>query len=296
MHAARLSQTRLPRVEPVHLVGCTVDGRYRMDRLLGEGGMGHVFGGVRLEDDHPVAIKVLRQQLVDNEGETLRFEREVDTLRNLDAHPNIVEFYDAGRALSGEPALVTELLTGKTVYEIIGKRRRLAPHLVVQIARQALNGLAHVHEHGVVHRDVKPSNIFLTRNPDGTGCVKLIDFGLALEPGSADVRLTMEGRVVGTVWYLAPEQVARRRITGAADVYSMGVVLYRALAGFHPIDEKGPARTLVAHLRVPPKRVDWEAIEVPAGLGRLVMECLRKDPRDRPGDAATLRDELARWA
>lgn len=284
--------------EPEHLPGTVVAGsggrQYRIGASLGAGGMGHVFAGVSLDDGAPVAIKVLRAELVDTAGELSRFEREVETLRRFQDcdHPNLVRFIDSGTTVSGEPVLVTELLRGKCMQAVLGRDRRLPPRLVAQLARQALHGLAHIHRAGVVHRDLKPANIFLAANADGSGSAKLIDFGLALEPGSEDIRLTVQGRIVGTVWYLSPEQVSRGTITTSSDLYSLGVVLYRALTGFHPIHEKGPALTLIAHLRTDPTPVDWASLGIDPALGALVMTCLAKDPAARPASAAALRDAL----
>ncbi len=275
-----------------HLIGTTLQGRYRFESLLGQGGMSYVYLGTRLKDDfRKVAIKVLRPELSSSKSNVLRFEREVKTMRRL-KHRNILRYYGWGRSDFGELSLVTELLVGLSLADLLKQQTTLTPRRATQLIIATLDGLHEAHSKGIIHRDIKPGNIFLTRRPSGREVVKLLDFGLALRPAKDQNRITQTGRIAATPYYAAPEQVKRAAITPATDLYAIGVLMYRMLTGMLPIDEGVAVKTLMAHVKKAPRVPYWERHGVPHALGDIVMSCLEKSPENRPSSAVELRNHL----
>ncbi|HKO91541.1 MAG TPA: serine/threonine-protein kinase [Polyangiaceae bacterium] len=213
-------------------VGKCLQGRYRIEAPLGAGGVGKVYRARHLALDRSVALKVLRKQHNEHWGSRQRFEREARALGTL-THPHIVAVTDFGIE-EDVPFLVMELLEG----ESLESRLRAGPleaELAHRCARELLAGLAFVHERGLVHRDVKPGNIFLARTEQGSSCVKLLDFGLAkLVVTANDAQLTRSGEVFGTPAYMAPEQVTGEASDARTDVYAAGLVLFEMFAGRRP--------------------------------------------------------------
>ncbi len=286
--------TALPeaRSDGSHLLGTILNEKYKFESHLGEGGMSLVYQGTHVSSGTPVAIKVLRSKLSNAKANIRRFDREVRTLRRFDHH-NILTFYDYGRTEFGEVAMVTELLEGCSLKDLIKSQPWVEWPRMVRVAIQVLDALAHAHGKGVVHRDIKPGNIFLQGGPDRTDKVKLLDFGLHLKPTADEARLTMQGRIAGTPFYVAPEQVLRGDITTAADLYALGVVLFRGCTGLLPFDEGSITKTLMAHVRKPVREVFWDHHGVPPEVARLILACLEKRPEDRPQSASELRNQLA---
>src|SRR5919198_2157609 len=210
--------------EPDELVG----GRYRLERSLGNGGMGEVFVAVDTVLDRRVALKRLSPALTDDEPTRTRFFREARALARINS-PNVVAVFDA--AANGEPPLVMELIEGTTLRDELRRTRRIPPERAAAIGAGVAAGLAAAHAQGVIHRDVKPSNIFL--KPDGEP--KVGDFGIArLERG--DQTLTTTGQAFGSPAYIAPEQATGGRVDARADLYSLGCVLYEMVAGRPPFE------------------------------------------------------------
>jgi eukaryotic-like serine/threonine-protein kinase len=251
-------------------------GRYRLERPLGHGGMASVYLAHDAELDRPVAVKLLAESLAGDSAFRRRFLREARLAARL-SHPNVVAVYDAGEADGGRPYIVMEYVDGTTL-EGCGP---LPPDEAVGLAVQACHGLAHAHAAGLVHRDVKPHNLLL--RTDGT--LKVADFGIAR--AAEATALTQVGSVLGTAAYLAPEQAAGEEVTAAADVYSLGAVLYELLAGRPPYQ---PAS--LADLADPPeiRPVGELAPDVPRRVEDAVMRALARNPAYRPASA----DELAR--
>jgi eukaryotic-like serine/threonine-protein kinase len=259
-------------------------GRYAVERTLGTGGMAVVYLARDEELGRPVAIKVLDGRFTGDGEFRERFVREARMAAGL-AHPNIVSIYDAGEE-DGRPFIVMECVEGTTLAEEVARRRRLPPHEVVDLALQACGGLAHAHDAGLVHRDVKPQNLLLRED----GVLKIADFGIAR---SADApQLTQVGTVLGTARYLSPEQAAGEQVTAAADLYSLGAVLYELLTGQPPRNFESLAELGAGHAQ-PIAPVHELAPEVSEPLEDVVMRSLAKNPAYRPRSAAALAHELA---
>jgi eukaryotic-like serine/threonine-protein kinase len=259
-------------------------GRYAVERTLGAGGMAVVYLARDAELGRPVAIKVLSEPYTADEEFRERFLREARMAAGL-AHPSIVAIYDAGED-DGRPFIVMEYVAGSTLAEEVARRQRLPSEEVVDLAVQACDGLAHAHDAGLVHRDVKPQNLLL--RPDGV--LKIADFGIARAVEAT--QLTKVGTVLGTAEYLSPEQAAGRQVTAAADLYSLGAVLYELLTGRPPYRFESLAELAAARERaIAPVRE--LAPEVPEPLEDVVMRCLARNPAFRPESADALARELA---
>jgi serine/threonine protein kinase len=263
----------------------TVGGRYRIERPLGHGGMASVYLGLDTELERQVAIKLLAENLAGDEDLRERFVREARLAARL-SDPNIVSVYDAGED-DGRPYIVMEHVDGETFADLLARQGRLAPDEARELAAQAARGLAHAHEAGLVHRDVKPQNLILRR--DGT--VKIADFGIAR--AAEGTALTQAGTVLGTAAYLAPEQAMGEDVTAAADVYSLGAVLYELLTGRPPFEFESLADLAERQRRMEITPVRELAPEVPPELEDVVMRCLARNPAYRPGSAGELASLLS---
>jgi eukaryotic-like serine/threonine-protein kinase len=254
--------------------------RYTVERKLGRGGMATVYLAQDTVLDRPVALKVLAEHLADDEDFRERFLREARLAAKL-VHPNVVQVYDANEDERG-PFIVMEYVDGHTLADELKRRGRLPPAEVVAIGIQVCSALEAAHEAGLVHRDIKPQNILL--RPDGR--VKIADFGIARSLTAT--RHTEIGTVLGTAAYLAPEQARGERVTPAADIYSLGVVLYEMLTGRTPFEANTlPALVLQREQGklTPPHDL---APDVPLALERVIMPCLALQPEQRPASAAQL--------
>jgi serine/threonine protein kinase len=260
-------------------------GRYRIEDVLGRGGMASVYLARDAELERPVAVKVLAEHLADQPSFHDRFLREARLAAQL-SHPNIVQVFDVGEE-DGSPFIVMECVEGTTLADERKERGRLDPDEVVDLALQICGGLEHAHAAGLVHRDIKPQNLLL--RPDGT--VKIADFGIARAAEST--RLTQMGSVLGTAAYLSPEQALGEEVTAAADLYSLGCVLYELLTGRTPYVFETLPELVVKHQKevIPPVRELRP--EVPERLETAVMHALARNPDYRPESAAALAEELA---
>ncbi len=262
-------------------------GTWVIDQELGRGGMGHVY---RAHEDAPAgegrvaAVKVLAPELAQEEGFRQRFEREIEVLQKLN-HPRIVRFYDAG-VQDGHYYYVMEYLPGPALDAILEEGGRLTWKEVLDVALQLCPALKVAHDHGVIHRDLKPQN--LLRAADGS--VKLTDFGIATM--FAAQRLTITGGLVGTAEYLSPEQAAGKPVTARSDLYSLGVVLYTLLTGRCPFEGETALELMHKHRYGqfdPPRRV---VPDVPHELDEIVCSLLEKDAARRPANALMLQRQL----
>ncbi len=266
------------------MIGDVLSGRYRVTRLLGRGGMSAVWLARDDVLDRDVAVKMLHIRRLESAEAVERFEREARTLASL-THQGIVTVIDRGDD-HGRPFIVFEYVRGRDLRERIEDEGRLPLMDVLAIGEQVADALAYAHARGVIHRDVKPHNILLT--PDGQP--KLTDFGIARvleEPG-----LTMDGRVLGTGDYLAPEQAAGEPLDERADVYALGVLLYHALIGEVPFHADSYLETARLHANAPIPSVRDVRPELPERLDQIIRHALAKRPEDRYADCGELRDDL----
>ncbi len=264
-------------------IGSVLDGRYRIDAILGAGGMGRVYRAEHTGIGRPVAIKVLHSDLNRNREAAQRFQREAIASGRLD-HPNIVNVSDFGVVDDGPCYLVMEVLDGESLGTRLERDKRIPWREAIQILRGVLMGLRHAHERGVVHRDIKPDNVFLTYK-DGELVVKILDFGIAkLFAGNADdPASTRAGLTVGTPAYLSPEQAVGGEIKPASDLYSSTILLFEMLTGHAPFEDKDPLAMLGAHVSREPPRVAEVApdVAIPAALEDVIQRGLIKTSSDR---------------
>ncbi len=259
-------------------------GRYRLDRPLGRGGMGEVWAGHDVRLRRPVAVKILRPDLARDVEARQRFEAEATAAAQL-VDPHVVAIFDTGED-EGVPYIVMELLSGETLRDVLD-RGPVDPARARAVADQVLAALTVAHGAGIVHRDIKPGNV-LRAGPDAW---KLADFGIA-KSLEATADLTMTGLVPGTPAYLAPERLAGRPASPAADLYSVGVVLYEALSGRRPFAADSPIATVHAIQTVAPVPLDQIAPGVDPALVAVVTRAMRRDPRRRFASAAAMRAAL----
>jgi eukaryotic-like serine/threonine-protein kinase len=264
----------------------TAYGRFRIDGTLGRGGMAVVYLAHDTELGRPVAVKVLADHGMEDHSFRARFAREARIAAGL-THPNVVQVFDVGEE-AGRPFIVMEYVEGETLGDELRRERRLPPERVIDVARQCCAGLACAHAAGLVHRDIKPQNLLVTAD----GAVKIADFGVA--HALDQTRLTLTGSIVGTARYLAPEQTVSTRVTGAADVYALGVVMYELLTGRPPHAGDSLPELVLAKRRESAKPPRALRPEIPAQLDAAVVSCLAAAPERRPtaaGLAEALTDE-----
>ena len=276
---------------PTLEVGQTIAGRYRILRLVGEGGMGSVYEALQLSLGRPLALKVLHPHIVRVPGVPERFKREAEVLARL-RHPGSVEVLDYG--VEGEHLfLAMELLQGETVEERVLREGLLSVPRVMEVGVRVLEVLEAAHALGIVHRDLKPTNLFFETH-DGAERVKVLDFGLAALVGEDAARLTRTGLAVGTPGFMPPEQLRGQQVDGRSDLYALGCVLYELLSGTPPFPTTFSAELTAAHLYQPvrPLRQVRPDRDIPAALEAVVLKALEKLPSARPPDAASMRREL----
>jgi serine/threonine protein kinase len=270
-------------------------GPYEILGVLGAGGMGEVYRARDTRLDREVAIKVLPEMLSKDAEALTRFEREAKAVAAL-SHPNILALHDVSTDGDGPAYAVMELLSGETLGAAL-EHGPLPPRKAVEIAGQVARGLGSAHDGGVVHRDIKPDNLFLA--PDGR--VKILDFGLAALTGFGDVdtsassatltSLTSPGTVMGTINYMSPEQARGAAAGAASDIFSLGSVLYEMLTGRKPFERETAPETMTAILREDPPEIDRDGVS--PSVARIVQRCLEKVPEQRVrtrGHVADLRD------
>ncbi|MDQ3034447.1 MAG: serine/threonine protein kinase [Myxococcota bacterium] len=290
--------------------GSVVAGRYRIERLLGVGGMGAVYEATQVAIDRRVALKVVRADFAGDVAMAARFQREARAASAVH-HPNVVMVHDFGQGDDGTLFLVMELLAGESLLQRMRRERCVPPRDAVRIACEVLSALEAAHEAGVVHRDLKPDNVLLLDKPQVSSsapagaALKVLDFGIARivdragaegGPRPSDAAgLTEVGQMLGTPRYMSPEAVARLPVGPAADLYSLGAILFEMIAGRPVFTEKEPVILMGHHLRTPAPRLRETApagVYVPRPLDDLVTALLSKLPTDRPGSAATVRKAL----
>lgn len=261
-------------------------GRWVIEKEIGRGGMGRVYLAHNGTDKDPVAIKILGEELAQDPGFLERFQREITVLSQLD-HPNIVRFIEAGNE-GGIYFYAMEYIEGSSMDTLLESRGRLPWGEVLELGKQLCPALKHAHDHGIIHRDIKPHN--LLRTADGT--VKLTDFGIAKL--FASPQITQTGGVVGTAEFLSPEQALGKPASRRSDLYSLGVVFYLLLTGRTPFKGESSADLLHKHVYARFDRPQQWVPEIPFELDEVICQLLEKAPDKRPGDALVLLRMLER--
>jgi eukaryotic-like serine/threonine-protein kinase len=275
-------------------VGRMLDEKYCVEERLGAGGMGAVYRARHLLMDRPVAIKFLHQRLVEDEAARGRFQIEARAAVKLQ-HPNAVSVTDFGQTSEGCVYIVMELLEGRTLREILSREAPIETARAISMMLQASDAVAAAHEAGIIHRDLKPLNILVTQSADLPAVVKVLDFGIAKFSTDEDedaTGLIQSNSVIGTPRYMSPEQYHGDELTAAADVYSLGVILYEMLTGMVPFSGSTPAEIGQKHVNDLPHSPREIVAAIPEDIERLVLHALEKQPADRPANAGEFRREL----
>ena len=276
------------------LTGKVLDDRYEVISVLGKGGMGVVYRAKQKIIDRPVALKVLRRELIQDESSVKRFLVEAKASSSLRS-PHTITLYDFGITQEGLLYFTMEMLEGTVLTEAILEDSPFPPARAGRIILQACESLKEAHAAGILHRDLKPDNIFLIPGPDGKEHVKVLDFGIAkiLDDGASE-SITKTGMVCGTPMYLSPEQAVGKPLDARSDAYSLGIILYEMLSGEPPFVDATPVGVLMKQVSEAPAPISARKpeVKIPAALERFLMLVLSKDPDDRPKDIAEMSARL----
>jgi eukaryotic-like serine/threonine-protein kinase len=278
---------REPQITSTGGLGVFGEGRYRLTRRLGRGGMAEVFAAQDSRLGRTVAIKVLRPDLAEDAIARMRFTREAHAVASLNHHA-VVAVYDTGEEAHGQetvPYIVMELVEGHTVRELLQSEEPPPVDQALIITAGILEALAYSHRHGIVHRDIKPANVIITN----TGAVKVMDFGIARALTGATSTMTQTGMVMGTPQYLSPEQALGKAVDHRSDLYATGCMLYELLTLRPPFTGDTPLSVVYQHVQDPPVPPSQANGRVPAMLDALVLRSLAKDPDDRFQSADEMR-------
>lgn len=262
------------------MIGKRVSGRYKLLEVIGDGGMAIVYRAKDLILDRDVAVKVLRSEFNKDEDFIRRFKREAESATSLD-HPNIVSIYDVGED-EEIYFIVMEYVQGKTLKQYIKEHGKISVEESLHIMKQIVSGMAVAHDHGIIHRDIKPHNILITEN----GTAKLTDFGIALAITSATI--THTNSILGSVHYFSPEQARGGIANAKSDIYSFGAVLYEMVTGRVPFVGDSPVSVALKHLQenvIEPRRLNPE---IPQSVENIVLKSLAKNPLRRYDSAEEL--------
>ena len=273
----------------MEMIGRLISGRYRLIAPLGDGGMATIWRAVDEQLDREVAVKLLRPQFSTDPGFAARFKQEARAAAGL-SHPNIVNVYDYGTdGADGDQYIVMELVEGRDLSAVLRERGTVSTDDAVRIAIGVASALEVAHRKGIVHRDVKPGNILITDDGD----VKVTDFGIAR--AVAEASMTVTGTTLGSVHYFSPEQARGDEVTGASDVYALGIVLYEMLTGKRPFEGDSAAAVALRRLNEDPLPPSATGVPVAPGLERIIMRALAREPEDRFPDAGAFAEALRVW-
>jgi hypothetical protein len=272
--------------------GTVLLGKYRVDSVIGQGGMGQVVKAWHLGLDEEVAIKMLRDDVAMADETIARFIREAQATAKLKSE-HIARIIDVGRFGDGKPYLVMEFLEGQDVGQLIAEQGRLQPSLAIDLVIQVCEALAEAHSLGIVHRDIKPTNLFLTSRPDGSVLLKILDFGISKSPAGSELSLTQTWSLLGSPAYMSPEQMrSARHVDARTDVWSLGAVLYEAIEGHLPFQAESFSEMCVMVAVDPPAPMT----ATPPALVPIIERCLAKNPGERYASVADLGGDLASLA
>lgn len=277
--------------------GATIGGKYRLDSLIAEGGMGLVYKGWHLVLDHAVAVKVVRPELAHRADAVSRFLNEARAIAQLRGE-HVARVLDSGCIKDGPPYMVLEFLDGADLRTVLESSGPLEVQRAIDLILQACEAMAEAHAAGIVHRDIKPENLFLTRQPDGTECIKVLDFGISKRLDVESRRsYTQQGQSLGSPHYMAPEQMsAPGQVDARADVWSLGVVLFELISGHVPFDGETVPIVCAQVLCKEPLALSTVRPDVPGELEAAVARCLQKTAANRYGSVGEFAEALAPFA
>jgi len=280
------------------LAGTVINDRYELIDEIGRGNLGIVYKARHKVLDRIVAVKVLFEQISENENGYLRFHRAVQAVSSL-SHQNIVKVFDFGVTDVGYPFEVMDFVEGANLSDLLMEVKRLEVKRAAGIFVQICDAMDHAHEIGVIHRDLKPSNIILTNNVTFKDFVRIVDFGIAKRfNDTSKQKLTMEGQVIGTPAFMSPEQVMGKKLDGRSDIYALGCLMFTVLTGLPPISGESPAQTMAYHVTEEP--LDFRRAcpdsSIPATLQWVITKTLKKSPDERHQTMGELRQELQIFA
>jgi serine/threonine-protein kinase len=282
-----------PEPKAADRIGTVLGQRYKLVRLLGEGGIGAVFLADDMQTSTRVALKLLKRDVADDPVVLARFEREAVAMQAL-AHDHIVAPLGYGRSPEGDMCLVMEHVDGETLRSMLKRVKQPPLWGTLEIARQLAAALVRAHELGVVHRDLKPENVMVTWRGEGRPWIKVLDFGMArLLQGGPGTPLTRKGAVFGTPEYMPPEQAMGQPVDARADQYAFGVILFEMIAGARPFKARSPLEMLQKQIREAPPKLRGIVPEVPEALQAAVERMMAKKPDDRFPDIATAAAAIA---
>jgi len=286
-----VAANRLRTVEVDGLLGRVLLGKYRVDAILGHGGVGVVAACTHLALNERVAIKMLRENALDSEDSVERFMREAQAAAKLRSE-YVARVTDVGKLETDVPYMVMELLDGQDLGKLIQLHGSLPAPSVVDLAIQTADALAEAHSHGIVHRDIKPSNLFVVAGDDGW-TIKVLDFGISKSPAASEMRLMQTQSLLGTPAYMSPEQMRSARLVDArTDIWSLGIVMYEALEGRLPFPADSFSEMCLKVCSDPQPPMS----RTPPKLAHVVEKCLAKEPDERYQSMAQLARDLVRFA
>ena len=266
-------------------IGSLVENRYRVTARIGHGGMAEVYEGNDIIGKKTVAIKLIRKDVMENPVNLIRFQNEATIAASLN-HPNIVAVYNHG-TVDGVPYIANEFIKGQNLKQVLDFRSSVPVEEAVDYMIQLASALNYAHQHGIVHRDVKPDNLYVM----GDGTIKLGDFGIAQTDATSKLT-SKDSEIVGSVHYLAPEITSGKPATGQSDIYSAGVTFFELITGHVPYIKNSAIDIAVAHVKEKFPSPKKYLPNCPKEIERIIFKCTKKDPHERYATAKELYDDL----